>query len=461
MTSTKLTAGNCVGRFRLCGSAPIGRGGNSVVWKAVAENGEEVAIKFLFEHLILTKRYRRFVTEATFSRSLAGIVGVVPVIDFHLPESPTHSDRPWIAMKLAKPLIEEVADAELERIVRDISNVAATLTELHDNGVAHRDIKPDNLFYYNERAAIGDFGLVAYPGKESITDTHERMGPLFYLAPEMISESDDAKAYPGDVYSLAKSLWVLATRQRYPLQGELRSDVKQLRLSTYVLHDRTYVLDTLLDRATRTDPSERPTMAVLASELDMWCRPPSREQSPNLSSLQDRVRAAIASSERAKDVAERRLRTRQNLIQRLEAALQDMALDIESAIGLKVQVYGNTNAILPYSGMKGENGSLEIRMQSRDLDHVIYFRSGFVLSSQREGNPKVWGTHVVHVMNESQGRQVGITKIGETLMAFQVETLDAARTSAEWLSNLRTSLPSALEIFVGAIENPTHPLLSR
>ncbi len=119
---------------------------------------------------------------------------------------------------------------------------------------------------------VGDFGLVDFPGKESLTGHHKKLGPMFYLAPEMLNEPHSSDGRPADVYSFAKSLWVLATGQNYPIPGEHRDSVYQTRLSAYVGHRRSRDLDRLIAQCTRHDARQRPAMATVAADLRLWSK---------------------------------------------------------------------------------------------------------------------------------------------------------------------------------------------
>jgi serine/threonine protein kinase len=90
---------------------------------------------------------------------------------------------------------------------------------LADKNVSHRDVKPGNLYSFEGRWTIGDFGLVSYPNKEALTAEGKTLGPQHFLAPEMISNPRHADGTKADVYSPAKTLWVLATGQNYPPPG--------------------------------------------------------------------------------------------------------------------------------------------------------------------------------------------------------------------------------------------------
>jgi hypothetical protein len=84
---------------------------------------------------------------------------------------------------------------------------------------------PDNLFFFENRFAVGDFGLVSFEGKSADTAQGERIGPMFFMAPEMLNSAIEADGQFADVYSLAKTLWVMATGQRSPQPGRLGRQV--------------------------------------------------------------------------------------------------------------------------------------------------------------------------------------------------------------------------------------------
>jgi hypothetical protein len=149
----------------------------------------------------------------------------------------------------------------------------------------------DNLFRHCDRWTVGDFGLVDYPDKESLTDTGERLGPYHYLAPEMLTEANRADGRRADVFSLGKTLWVLATGQRVPPPGELRADNNQMNIQAYQAAPRVHQLDSLIERATRHDAATRPTMSEFAAELRAWLTAPQEPSQPDLSDVFARLQA--------------------------------------------------------------------------------------------------------------------------------------------------------------------------
>ena len=124
-------------------------------------------------------------------------------------------------MELATPIRTALGKrASLRAVVEAMIEVATTLAAMHDRGVAHRDIKPDNLFQSGTRYVVGDFGLADFEGRTAITAPGEKVGPVYYIAPEMLNRAQAADGRAADVFSFAKSLWVLVSGQQFPLPGK-------------------------------------------------------------------------------------------------------------------------------------------------------------------------------------------------------------------------------------------------
>lgn len=276
---------------------PLGTGGNAAVWRAADKGGSEVAIKILKTG----ERYRRrrFAAEVTLLLHLGERTGVLPIIDADLPEDANAGQPSWLAMPIAEPMRSALGvDAKLETIVEAVAVIAETLASLAEERIWHRDIKPDNLYCRGGNWEIGDFGLAQYPDKARMTDEGRKLGPLFFMADEMIENADKADAGPADVYSLAKTLWVLATGQNYPPQGQIQFDIRKMTLSTYAPHMRARIIDRLLDLATHPLPEARPTMKDFAAELRAWLAPPKSIEPDDISDLEAELATLVEPSRR-------------------------------------------------------------------------------------------------------------------------------------------------------------------
>lgn len=186
---------------------------------------------------------------------------------------------------------------------------------------------------------IGDFGLVDFPDKQALTTETGVLGPIFYVAPEMMGNAADLPAGPADVYSLAKTLWVLASGRRYPLPGEQRIDTPALRLSSYCPHARASNLDLLIQRATSCEPSRRPTMKELADELSAWLKPPSVEtMNVDFESLRREYRSVFATERAAKENRHELINTAKEILASFTRQLEHIAARIGECTQTNPQV---------------------------------------------------------------------------------------------------------------------------
>ncbi|MHB1345439.1 MAG: protein kinase domain-containing protein, partial [Thermoleophilia bacterium] len=149
------------GPWRL--EAKLGKGGNATVWRATRSDDEgPLALKVIDATKPTREQYQRFVREIGFLRSISDPDGVLPLIDAYLPEAPSKEDRPWLAMPIASRIDLALLGAPLEMVVEALRDIAHTLARLKaEAGVAHRDLKPTNLYELSGRWLVGDFGLLA------------------------------------------------------------------------------------------------------------------------------------------------------------------------------------------------------------------------------------------------------------------------------------------------------------
>jgi hypothetical protein len=306
--------------------------------------------------------------------------GVLPFLGSSLPQNPTRETPAWLATKVATRAREALEGKPLREAVEAVASVADTLAALHERNISHRDIKPDNLFRYEDRWVVGDFGLVDYPDKESLTDTGERLGPFHYLAPEMLADAKNSEGRTADVYSLGKTLWVLATEQHLPPPGEQRADNTQLGIGAYRAQSATRQLDLLIERATRNNPNDRPSMAEFVAELRAWLATPRVQAHPDLSDILAQVRERAEPSLRAHH---ERLRQGQEA-EELSTRLANLMLPI-------VQAFVATG--LAFNAVKELKSADPVFLRQRTMDMpTAFWQRGLAVTAEKPGTPLSWAT---------------------------------------------------------------------
>jgi len=244
----------------------LGGGGNGEVWACQNSKGEKNAIKLLKK--IKPKAYSRFTDETTVIEKNSEIKGIIPIIDKYLPEK-LNGDTPFYVMPLGETIEKNLRQKSINEKVNAILQVAETLSELHDRKIYHRDIKPDNILFYNYRYSLVDFGLVDYPDKKEVSINNEEIGPKWTMAPEMRRESSTADGSKADVYSLAKTLWIILTENKKGFDGQY-SNESIIDIKNLYPHNYTSPIDNLFISCTDNDPKKRLTIVEFIRALKKW-----------------------------------------------------------------------------------------------------------------------------------------------------------------------------------------------
>jgi serine/threonine protein kinase len=100
-----------------------------------------------------------------------------------------------------------------EPIANDwLMQVSQALKYLHDSGIAHSDIKPDNILFKEHpqnqdliQVKLTDFSLSHVFSPDSPPMTERAVGTFYYLAPEL-RDPEAHDAFKTDIYSLGMTL---------------------------------------------------------------------------------------------------------------------------------------------------------------------------------------------------------------------------------------------------------------
>ena len=260
----------------------LGEGGMGAVYRVVNPEGEERAVKILYE--TSAESIQRFNNEAKLLMELDH----PNIIKVH--SHCEDAEAPWITMDLmaGRDLDEERKERgpfEPERAARLIADVADGLSGVHAKGIRHRDIKPANIIIAQDGLPrLIDFGIARDIGESHMTESGMIVGTAAYLPPEVFLMDDLADAQDSsaaDIYALGQTLFELLTGNRAfrgeKGQGDHLLQVMREKIGAAHLdprHARPGTPDGLAQLvidATKQDPKDRiQTAADLSQRLRAW-----------------------------------------------------------------------------------------------------------------------------------------------------------------------------------------------
>ncbi len=208
----------------------LGRGGMGIVFLARQLSlDRDVALKVISPQWASNEMFlARFTREAYAAAHLVHH-NVVQIYDMGVDKNVYYFSMEYVPGHTLGRLIEREGRLDPEVASGYVLQAARGLTFAHENGMIHRDIKPDNLMLNDIGIVkVADLGLVKTPGSErqgpagqstlpgvsqgriELTGVGVTMGSPAYMAPEQAQDaaSVDARA---DIYSLGCTFYALVT----------------------------------------------------------------------------------------------------------------------------------------------------------------------------------------------------------------------------------------------------------
>ncbi|MEM9491609.1 MAG: serine/threonine-protein kinase [Myxococcota bacterium] len=261
-------------RYRLV--ERVTSGGMATIFRAVDTTASDRLVALKLTHTSQEReRDGRLRREAIALARLLGELrhpGVVEYIDHGF----TKDGRVYLAMEWLdgcdlRQRLRRGPLSQAETIALGVQ-IADILTAVHERGVIHRDIKPDNLFLVGGelgRVKLVDFGLVRLNGigatMTALTEPGVVMGTPGYMAPEQIRSAGaiDARS---DLYALGATLFACLTGQA-PFTGDhVMAILAKMAFEPpprlrEVRGDISAALDELVCWLMAKNPAQRPTAA--------------------------------------------------------------------------------------------------------------------------------------------------------------------------------------------------------
>ncbi|MFO1456220.1 MAG: protein kinase [Steroidobacteraceae bacterium] len=240
----------------------LGRSASSVVYLATtADSAENVALKVSSDEVIegdgeSAKRAREMLAREYQTIAAIDSPCVVDIYDYGV-----HDGREYLAMeyfprgdlrrRMEQPLSVAAAVAYVQRI-------AAALQVVHEAGVVHRDLKPQNVMLReNDDVVLIDFGLSKdLNGTLGSTRTGVLRGSPYYMSPEQAQGLPvDRRA---DLYALGIIFYEMLVRRK-PYHGETAVEILQQHVGAPLpqLPAELAGFQPILDRLLAKKPNDR------------------------------------------------------------------------------------------------------------------------------------------------------------------------------------------------------------
>jgi CheY-like chemotaxis protein/tRNA A-37 threonylcarbamoyl transferase component Bud32 len=209
----------------------IGEGGTARVYLASREHDDEpLVVKILRQEIVLNKKaLERFMEEYAMveriqSRHVARIYG-----------HGNYENHAYLVMEffeggdLMKRLAgKPVPPGEALRFFRELM---FALGDIHEKGILHRDLKPQNLMFRQDGSlAIVDFGIAKNIAAADRTGQGEVLGTPRYMSPEQVQGR--ALDLRTDIYSAGVLLYQMLTG-KHLFDGETAMEVAMHHLNTH------------------------------------------------------------------------------------------------------------------------------------------------------------------------------------------------------------------------------------
>lgn len=249
----------------------IGKGGNGIVYDAEIldiKSDKKYVVKILNirkwdkNNQEKSKRYERFKREIKTTVELQNdVVGIMKIIDFYCPDEIPNDKDVWYVMYKAERFNEFFQNNSHTLIEKMnwILRLGVVIQALHLKDYSHRDIKTDNLLFYNDELMLSDFGLIFNIIEERITQQGDRVGPYYIGPPELECEDINISNFrPADIYLFGKVIWEILKEDYIGFRGQYKRDNKQFYLYPKEFGCVTLEpIHELLEKATEFDADKR------------------------------------------------------------------------------------------------------------------------------------------------------------------------------------------------------------
>ncbi len=256
----------------------VGRGAAAVVYRGRDLKHERpVAVKVLHPSAATAVGAERFGQEIEITARLQH-PHILPLLDSGSDNGLLYSVMPYVEGGSLRQRLQSGRPLSIDEVLRLGREIADALAYAHRRGIAHLDVKPENVLLSDGHAMIADFGIaraICDCSRERADGPMALVGTPDYMSPE---QADGPSALDGrsDVYSLACVLYEMATGTP-PFRGARAEWIIAQHWTASPMSARRLrpdvppALDRTLSQALAKDPTARPTAEQVVTVLQaIW-----------------------------------------------------------------------------------------------------------------------------------------------------------------------------------------------
>ena len=272
--------------------AALGQGGFGITYIALdMVTGERVAIKEYYptycsvrsnaatvapytnQEEVYVKGKERFLDEARTLNSLSDLKSIVNVLDFFEANNTAYLVTEYLDGKSLKEHAAKNGKFPAQKFLDQIRPLMEDIHRMHERGVIHRDIAPDNIILLSDgQMKLIDFGAArSYLGDKSMTVVVKKG---FAPVEQYLSKGSTAAS---DVYALAATIYYCITGKVPPDSAERQYDSAPLPSPSSLGVDITPQQDKALFHALQIQQKER-TQSVQELLDNLRIRKPVRQK---------------------------------------------------------------------------------------------------------------------------------------------------------------------------------------
>lgn len=276
----------------------LGIGGMSYVFKAqVLGSQDVVSIKIMNEEFIHDeKAVKRFINESK-AISMLSHKNIVGVYDVSFKSNINYIAMEYVDGITLKEYIDYKKKLDWGEAAYYVSQVLKALSHAHENGIIHRDVKPQNIMITRDGVIkVMDFGIAKMTNSKSITMTDKAIGTVDYISPEQASAKP--VGFYSDIYSLGVMLYEMTTG-KLPFVADSPMAVAMMQIQSEptppseINPDLPQGLEQIILKAMTKEPDDRfSSCAAMDKAISLVIKDPSVVFTQQKSSTSKKKRAA-------------------------------------------------------------------------------------------------------------------------------------------------------------------------